>query len=227
MSKRVAATPTPLSLDSIARELTGAFVDVMGRKPTRNEAEWLAAIVMLENRNGQSIIAHNWGNRVYSHEARHWVPRWADWELRDEDLTPDELATRRRLLNGEAVPTAFAAYASHREGARAFVKLFTQEEHKRILKAARANDPQAFLKAIATPHENGRQYCIECNTPAHLESYQKARNTVHDLKLFSPKHTKKVAPSRSQEGSFLPFVLFTAAGIGVYALLKSGKRKSD
>ncbi len=186
MVQQVDRKATPLDLVGIASALIEGFKRVFGRLPSRNEAEWLTALVFLENARGQAIIAHNWGNRIYTGGKFFWVPKWADMSLLDAQLNANELHTRHRLIAGGSVPSKFAGYESHEEGAEAFLKLFQSETHHRILKAAAANDGTAFWKAISTPHPRTKMvYCVECTGTKHRDSYQKLRDEVHKTGVYA------------------------------------------
>lgn len=205
---RVPMKATPLRPEQLPPFIERAFQQVFARQPTRNEAEWLTALVWAENAKGRAIIAHNWGNRSYSSRSTglYWVPPWADAAIPNEELTQAELITRERLAAGKAVPTKFAAYTSHDEGARAYMRLFTTKTHRRILTAAARNDGVAFWRAISTPHPETRMvYCVECTSEAHRDLYQSFRDQIHAAGWFEglpdPKAGGEGGPSRSSPPS--------------------------
>lgn len=200
MVQQVERKATPLDLVAIASILIAAFQRIFGRLPSRNEAEWLTALLYSENAKGRSFISHNWGNRSYAGDRLFWVPKWADKNLLDAQLSPDELATRRRMLAGGQVPSKFAAYPSHDEGADAYLKLFKSETHRRILKAAAENDGLAFWKGVSTPHpETKRVYCVECTTSKHRDGYQANRDEIHRSGVYA--HLPKEGPPAADQAA--------------------------
>lgn len=176
MSK-VPLKATPLTIAEMAQHLETAFRGEMGRDMSRDEGEWLLALLRTENANGSSIIAHNWGNRAALPSEDYWVPSWADEDIPFDDLSPRTQALRKRFEEGDAVPGKFAAYESHDVGARKFVKLFKSRTHNRILQAAANNDARAFWDGIGTKHPvTKKRYCEECHTQAAYRNYK----ALHD-----------------------------------------------
>ena len=171
------ATRTPLTVEGMGKYLEEAFIAEYGRALSRPEAEWLLALLRHENANGESIIAYNWGNRVATQGEDFWVPSWADESITKEELSPRTRALRESYIEGNAVPGKFAAYASHAEGARKFVRLFRSQTHKRILDAAAADNARAFWRGIGEKHPiTKKRYCEECLTEATFRTY----SALHD-----------------------------------------------
>lgn len=165
---------TPLTVGDMAEVLEKAFRALFGRDPTRSEASWLLGLARHENRNGEAIIQHNWGNRVPSRTDDYWVPSWADLEVPDDELSKRVLAVRKRMLAGKAVPKKFAAYKDHAQGARKYLSLFKSKTHARVLDAARKDDAEGFHRAIYTPSPlTGMAYCPDCGADAVGVQYAK------------------------------------------------------
>lgn len=180
------ATPIAINRD-FATLFIFSFENVYGREPTREEAEWLTALFSQETAGGKRVIQHNWGNLAAPNmrSGEYWVPRWADDSITDNELSKAELATRQRLEKGEAVPRAFKAFASHEQGARNFLHLFTRPTHTRILDAANRDDAIAFWRAVSTPHPKTKMmYCVECHTEEHRKAYLAEKNRIHDMGIF-------------------------------------------
>lgn len=197
--KDMKKTPIDFSSTDYRDAFIGAFQSVFNRAPFREEAEWLSAILELENARGAAVFNHNWGNRAAIKNDDFWVPKWADFTFDDSELGANELAVRRRMLAGEDVPDKFAAYSTAEEGAVAFMRLFKSPTNERILRAAQADDPDEFLSAVATPHPKTKMmYCPDCNTKAHRESYWRMKRQVNASHLFEGLPEKKKVDLREE-----------------------------
>lgn len=166
---------TPLTVTEMAVVLEAAYRDVFpGEEPTQSELSWLLGLARNENANGRAIIQYNWGNRVPGKSrVDYWVPNWANRAIPTAQLSPRDALTRTRLDGGKPVPTRFAAYDNHEQGAAQYLKLFKATTHQRIREAAKANDAGAFHRAVYTPHPVTKMsYCPDCGGSKVGETYR-------------------------------------------------------
>lgn len=145
----VARKTTAISLGD-AKPVLEAALQRAGVPVTARTVGYALATFKVENRNGEAVNNHNWGNVSSSGKTGdYWRPPWyrvtAESSERDREL-------HQRMLDGKA-PKAFLAWPSHAEGAREFVRqLYTRRPT--VLRAAQRDDPTAYAAAI-----HATRYC--------------------------------------------------------------------
>lgn len=154
---------TPRTPHQMAARIVELYRETYGRTPAARTVAWLLTLLWHENRGGQAIQNHNWGNLMAG-------PNWGGdaWAFKPPQ-------------DGE--PTAFRAYPSHEDGSRAWWGVLHRPDgtHLRIVRAAESGTARDFFAAISTPHpKTGMQYCASCGEP-QFRVYQQ----IHDQILRS------------------------------------------
>lgn len=201
----VPRTPTPLEPAETAQKFLEAWEEVFGGRPNRSQAEWLLSLLWNENRSGEAIIQHNWGNlSTKNFQAAYWRPPWfrlEDIEAMQEPARSRHLAIHQRMLEGKE-PEAFRAFSDHETGARVWLERL-RERFPTILEASLENSAVAMQDAI---FESG--YCASPACRTNAPRYQQLRDEIRALGLFQ----KLRSAGRSSSGTGLG-LLFGAGAL--------------
>lgn len=205
---QVPATRTPLTRDATAAMLVPAYLQIFGVEPDQNRAEMLLALAWLENANGQSIIAHNWGNLSTSPSSGvdFWRPPWfdADAVAALPESTPAEQARKARLVDLHArmvagrAPQAFRAFDSHDTGIAAWLRRLSSPDMASVLEAASSGDPVAFAHAIFSS-----RYCPDPECRDAGPSYGRLRDQIRAASYFDALKKKSRARAPAERLSLL------------------------
>ena len=202
----VPLTATPLAPEQTSAALLDAWRRVFGGRPTRSQAEWLLSFLWNENRKGQSIIQHNWGNlSTKNFNAPYWRPPWyrlEEIEQMSEPRRSTMLAIHQRMLEGKE-PEAFRAFEDHATGAQIWLERL-RERFPEILTAAQHGSAVALQDAIY-----GSGYCASPLCKSNAARYQQLRDEIRAAGLLSSLSGGKSASKR--RSSAAPVVFFWEA----------------
>lgn len=119
---QVARTHTPLPIGALRTGLRRAFRQVTG-SPLGQAEPYALALLVLENRRGDAIYNHNWGNVILGRGS-------GDYYKHDDN------------------PLAFRSYPSHDAGARGFVQTLLNSSNRAAFDAASRDDFEEFFRQI-------------------------------------------------------------------------------
>lgn len=117
---------TPLSIREIKPILSAAFEHATGRSIGK-AMPYLLAMIALENRSGEAIYNHNWGNVIVTSEHDNYFKH-------------------------PSIPLNFKSLDSHYNGAAHFIKTLLSKTNSRIIEAARNDDFDGFFQSIHDRH---------------------------------------------------------------------------
>lgn len=133
----------------MAAAVVPAYVQRFGRKPDRETAELLLALLFIENDHGRAVIEHNWGNisTAAGPTVDYWRPPWFD--LEKVNARPDSdpkkaryLALHQQMLDHRA-PSAFRAFRDDQTG----IVVWLANVKPSMYDAAATGDPAQFAFA--------------------------------------------------------------------------------
>lgn len=175
-----ARTATPLAPGEMALLFVDAYKRVHGALPDRNTAELYLALAFNENASGKAIYNHNWGNVIAVGNQDFVRPPWYD-EARIAAVKDPALRARYQRLHDQmhakpgTVPTKFAAYPSHAQGADRWVKVLASDRYTGTRKAARLGDAEQFAYFIWS-----EGYCPDDACQRLGPAYAKLREKIRE-----------------------------------------------